>query len=174
MLPATDLRKEWLSGGYSWGMRCGEVEKTHVGLRKASYTKSMSNLPSSVPNLLRQVIAFTGVGAVAAVVHYGLLIGLVEIAAWRAIPATLIGYIGGGIVSYWLNRSHTYQSDRPHEEAGWRFAVVAAVGFGITYALMSLLVDKMALPYFPAQIGTTLLVLFWSFLAHKFWSFGKS
>jgi putative flippase GtrA len=127
-----------------------------------------------LPSLLQQIIAFTGVGAVAAVVHYGALVGLVELASWRAVPATLVGYLGGGIVSYWLNRSMTYQSDRPHQEAGWRFAVVAAVGFCITYGMMHVLVERMTLPYFPAQIGTTLIVLFWSFLAHKFWSFGKS
>ncbi len=124
-------------------------------------------------NLLNQIIAFTGVGAIAAVVHYGLLIGLVELVGWRAVPATLIGYIGGGIVSYWLNRRLTYRSDRPHEEAGWRFASVAAVGFGITYGAMHVLVERMALPYFPAQIGTTLIVLFWSFIAHKLWTFGR-
>jgi putative flippase GtrA len=123
--------------------------------------------------MLRQIIAFTGVGVIAAIVHYGLLISLVELGGWRAVPATLVGYIGGGIVSYGLNRSLTYRSDRPHEEAGWRFAAVASVGFAITYGVMHVLVERLALPYVPAQIGTTLIVLFWSFLAHKLWTFGK-
>jgi putative flippase GtrA len=122
--------------------------------------------------VLRQVSAFVGVGVVAALVHYGLLIGLVELAGWRAVPATLVGYIGGGLVSYWLNRRHTYRSDRPHDEAGWRFAVVAAVGFGLTYGAMHLLVERLAFPYLPSQIATTCLVLVWSFLAHKIWTFG--
>ena len=126
-----------------------------------------------MPSLLAQIIAFTGVGVIAAIVHYGLLIALVELAGWRAVPATQLGYIGGGIVSYGLNRQHTYRSDRPHDEAGWRFALVAAVGFGITFAVMHLLVERLALPYFPAQIGTTLVVLVWSFVAHKYWSFGQ-
>lgn len=120
---------------------------------------------------LRQIAAFAGVGVVAAVVHYGLLIGLVEAGGWRAVPATLVGYVGGGIVSYALNRRHTYRSDRPHEEAGWRFAIVAAVGFGLTYGAMHALVERLGLPYLPAQIATTLVVLVWSFLAHKYWSF---
>jgi putative flippase GtrA len=120
----------------------------------------------------RQIAAFAGVGFVAAVVHYGLLIALVEFVGWRAVPATLVGYVGGGLVSYWLNRRLTYRSVRPHEEAGWRFATVAAVGFGITYGVMHLLVERLALPYLPAQIATTLVVLVWSFLAHKYWSFG--
>lgn len=122
--------------------------------------------------LVRQVVAFGGVGVVAAIVHYGLLVGLVEIGGWRAVPATLVGYVGGGVVSYLLNRTHTYRSDRPHEEAGWRFAVVAGVGFLLTYGVMHVLVDRGALPYLPAQVATTLIVLVWSFLAHKHWSFG--
>jgi putative flippase GtrA len=130
--------------------------------------------PSPHPGgIVAQVLAFAGVGIIAAIVHYGLLVGLVELGGWRAVPATLVGYVGGGIVSYWLNRTHTYRSDRPHDEAGWRFAVVAAVGFGITYGVMHVFVERMALPYFPAQIATTLVVLVWSFVAHKYWSFGR-
>jgi putative flippase GtrA len=129
--------------------------------------------PAPTGGLFSQIIAFAGVGVIAAIVHYGLLVGLVELGGWRAVPATLVGYIGGGVVSYWLNRRHTYRSDRPHEEAGWRFAVVATVGFCITYGLMHGFVEKLALPYFPAQIATTLVVLVWSFVAHKYWSFGK-
>jgi putative flippase GtrA len=125
------------------------------------------------PRLVQQIIAFTGVGVVAAIVHYGLLLGLVELGGWHPVPATLVGYIGGGVVSYWLNRTHTYASDRPHSEAGWRFALVAGVGFLITFAVMSGLVVRMGLPYLPSQIATTLVVLVWSFLAHKYWSFGK-
>jgi putative flippase GtrA len=125
------------------------------------------------PRLVQQIIAFGGVGIVAAVVHYGLLLSLVELGGWHPVVATLVGYVGGGVVSYWLNRTHTYASDRPHSEAGWRFAVVAGVGFLITFAVMSSLVVRLALPYFPSQIATTLVVLVWSFLAHKYWSFGR-
>jgi putative flippase GtrA len=123
--------------------------------------------------LLKQIIAFTGVGIAAAIVHYGLLVGLVELVGWRAVQATLAGYVGGGVVSYWLNRSMTYDSERPHAEAGWRFAVVAAVGFCITYGVMHVLVERLAMPYLPAQIGTTLIVLLWSFIAHRMWTFGN-
>ncbi len=127
--------------------------------------------PMQVPALIRQVIAFTGVGVVAAFVHYGLLIGFVELAGWRPVPATLVGYVGGGVVSYWLNRALTYQSDRPHHEAGWRFAAVAAIGFCLTYGTMHILVDRWHVPYIPAQLATTGIVLVWSFVAHKLWTF---
>lgn len=123
------------------------------------------------PALARQFAAFFSVGIVAAIVHYGLLISLVEGYRLEPVRATLCGYVGGGIVSYLLNRRHTYASDRSHAQAGWRFALVAAVGFCLTWAFMALFVDLLGAPYLPAQIVTTGLVLFWSFLANKLWTF---
>jgi putative flippase GtrA len=124
-------------------------------------------------SLARQITSFAGVGVIAAIIHYGLLIGLVELGGWRAVPATLVGYVGGGIASYRLNRRHTYRSDRPHEEASWRFAVVAAIGFGLTWGSMLVLHDRFGLQYVLAQVLTTLIVMAWSFVAHKYWSFGS-
>lgn len=124
-----------------------------------------------MPALIRQLCAFFGVGILATMVHFGVLIGAVEFARLTPVPATLLGYIFGGIVSYILNRRHTYRSNRPHGQAGWRFALVAGVGFLLTYGLMSLLVNQWSLPYLPAQVLTTGMVLVWSFLAHKYWSF---
>lgn len=121
--------------------------------------------------LLKQFRAFFGVGVAAAVVHYGALVGLVESRALTAVPATLIGYVAGGIVSYWLNDRLTYRRSRSHAEAGWRFALVAGVGFLLTYGLMSLFVGYWGAPYLAAQLVTTAIVLVWSFFAHKLFSF---
>jgi putative flippase GtrA len=142
-----------------------------TGGREGANETAVSAPSSSLAGLARQFSAFFGVGVAAAFVHYGLLIGLVEVGGTAPVPATLAGYVGGGIVSYLLNRRHTYASDRPHEEATWRFAVVAFVGFLLTGLLMHGFVDRLGAPYLPAQLVTTGIVLFWSFLAHKLWTF---
>jgi putative flippase GtrA len=121
--------------------------------------------------LPRQMSAFVAVGVVAAVAHYGVLIGLVEAGGFDPVPATLLGYGAGGIVSYGLNRRLTYASDRPHTEAGWRFAAVAGVGFVLTWVFMHGFTGSLGAPYLPAQIATTGIVLVWSFVAHKLWTF---
>ncbi|WP_414473538.1 GtrA family protein [Microvirga sp. M2] len=126
---------------------------------------------SSFHRLSRQFAAFFGVGLAAAVVHYGLLILLVEGGGSHPVPATLAGYVAGGLVSYGLNRRHTYRSSRPHREATWRFALVAFVGFLLTWVSMHILVEWVGGPYLPAQIVTTGIVMIWSFLAHKAWTF---
>lgn len=123
--------------------------------------------------LIRQIAAFSGVGVIAAIIHYSLLVVLVELARFGAVSATLVGYVGGGIVSYLLNERHTYTRSRSHAEASWRFAVVAAVGFALTYGLMTLFVERWTIPYLFAQLITTAIVLVWSFFAHKIFSFGE-
>lgn len=127
----------------------------------------------AMDGLLRQFASFFGVGVIAAVVHYGFLIVLVELSQIGAVIATLVGYVGGGIVSYVLNERHTYSRARSHAAAGWRFALVAAVGFGLTYGLMTLFVERWMIPYLLAQLVTTAIVLVWSFFAHKIFSFGE-
>jgi putative flippase GtrA len=123
-------------------------------------------------SLHRQLSAFVVVGLVAAIAHYGTLFTLVEGMHWRPVPATLVGFVCGGIVSYILNRRHTFVSERPHEEASWRFAIVSSIGFTLTWIIMHILVDRIGAPYLPAQMLTTGLVMFWNFLANKLWTFG--
>ncbi|MCC2106770.1 MAG: GtrA family protein, partial [Hyphomicrobiales bacterium] len=83
-----------------------------------------------------QFSAFMLVGVAAMVVHYGLLIGLVQLAQVAPVPATLVGYVGGGLVSYALNRAHVFETERNHADALWRFIGVAGVGFLLTWGFM--------------------------------------
>jgi putative flippase GtrA len=122
--------------------------------------------------VLRQFTTFAGVGVVATAAHYAVLIALVEVAGVSAVVAALCGFTVGGVLSYGLNRRHTFKSERRHEEAIWRFAIVAGVGFGLTYLFMSFFVEFGGLPYLPSQIVTTGIVMLWGFAAHRSWTFG--
>ncbi len=123
--------------------------------------------------LPRQLSTYALVGVAASLAHYSALVALVELAYWRAVPAALVGYVIGGVVSYRLNRRHTFASDRPHGEAAWRFAFVAFLGFCLTFLLMRLFVDRLGAPYLPAQIVTTILIMFVSFFANRLWTFAR-
>jgi len=120
----------------------------------------------------RQISAFLIVGTIAAIFHYGLLIGLKEGQGWDFIPATLAGFLGGALVSYLLNRRHTFtDSTRSHSQASWRFFVVASIGFGLTFIFGYLFVNRLGAPYLPAQMVTTCIVLVWNYLANRLWTF---
>lgn len=131
------------------------------------------SLGGRIARMARQFTAFFGVGIIAAVVHYGLLYLMVEAFFYDPVSASLAGYVVGGVVSYVLNRIFTYEAQRGHLAAGWRFGVVAAIGFVLTWLLMGLFHARLGWYYLIAQLATTGIVLVWSFLAHKFWSFGE-
>jgi putative flippase GtrA len=114
---------------------------------------------------------FIGVGLLAAIIHYALLIISVEAGWLTPVYGALLGYIGGGIISYILNREITFDSDAPIRRSMQRFVIVALIGFGLTYLMMHVLYTLQQWPYILAQILTTAVVLFWSFIAHKFWTF---
>jgi putative flippase GtrA len=121
--------------------------------------------------LFRQLTTFIGVGFLATAVHYAVLIVLVEFCSVPAVASALAGFTAGGVVSYFLNRRHTFRSNAPHQQAGRRFAAVAVGGFGLTFAFMTLFVDFGRFSYIPAQAVTTCIVMFWSFAAHRIYTF---
>lgn len=123
------------------------------------------------PRQTRQLLAYVLAGGLTAVAHYGVLVGLVELAQVDPVPATLAGFVVGAVVSYALNRWMTFEATRSHAQAGWRFGLIAAGGFGLTWVLMHLFVTRLGLPYLPMQFVTTGFVMVFSFLGHKFFSF---
>ncbi len=124
-----------------------------------------------LPRQSRQLMAYVLAGGLTAVAHYGVLVGLVELAQVDPVPATLAGFVVGAVVSYVLNRWMTFEATRSHAQAGWRFGLIAVGGFGLTWGLMHLFVTRLGLPYLPMQFVTTGFVMVFSFLGHKFFSF---
>ena len=124
--------------------------------------------------LLRQFIAFSGVGLVAAVAHYGVLIVLVEGSSIAPVIATLWGFAAGAIVSYVLNRRFTFHSDQPHRTAVPRFLAVSVGGFLLNGLTMWVLNEQWDVPYLAAQVIATGIVLFWNFSANRWWTFAAA
>jgi len=122
-------------------------------------------------HLAKQFRVYVFVGLAATVVHYAVLIALKESGLLSSVPATLSGYLAGGVISYRLNRSHAFKSDRPHHEALWRFVIVAAIGFVVTGLLMAVLHEYWGLHYLLVQVLATGSAMLWSFAANKFWTF---
>jgi putative flippase GtrA len=121
--------------------------------------------------LLRQFVTFTGVGLIAAVAHFAVLIALVEAGGVAPVIATLWGFLAGAAVSYLLNRRYTFRSDRPHRAAAPRFLAVSMGGFLLNGLIMWVLNENWGVQYVFAQVITTSIVLFWTFSANRWWTF---
>ncbi len=126
---------------------------------------------SGLPPILRQVVAFAGVGVVATLCHYVVLVLLVEAKALPVVPASAVGALVGAIVGYRLNYRLAFDSSAPHGKTAPRYLIIAVLALGVNTFLMAVLHGHFSLPYLIAQIITTGIVFFLTFSANRLWTF---
>ena len=63
-----------------------------------------------------QFIRFAGVGVVGTVVHYSALIVAVQLLQVPPVPASVMGFVLGAFVNYYLNYKITFRSTKKHQE----------------------------------------------------------
>ncbi len=125
---------------------------------------------SGLTLLWQQFLRYTGAGAVGTVVHYAVLISLVN-AGLQATLASTAGFVLAALINYWLNYHYTFGSSQAHHKALTKFFVISLIGLGINSAIMFVLVG-LQWHYLLAQVMTLLPVLTWNFLANRYWTFG--
>jgi putative flippase GtrA len=129
------------------------------------------NLPPKSREIIAQLAKFTVVGAFGTIVHYTILILLVEKMSVGAVLGSSVGAVTGALVNYFLNYYFTFQSERRHSEAIVQFYVVAGAGFLINALFMWVLADILSIYYLVAQLITTGIVLLWNFWINRIWTF---
>jgi len=120
---------------------------------------------------LRQFSHFAGAGSISAIGHYGLLILLVQGLDVAPVPASAAGALLGAGINYSLNYRFTFRSTKRHRDAVLKFAAVASAGLILNTIFMWLGVELLGFHYLLSQIVTTGLVLIWSFLGNRYWTF---
>jgi putative flippase GtrA len=123
------------------------------------------------PSLPDQIVRFACVGGLATLLHYLILIALVDGVGFGATSASACGYAISTLFNYALNRRLTFRSQRRHSSALPRFLWLATVGLSINTATVWLLVQQFELHYLVAQIVATALTLCWNFIAARYWAF---
>jgi putative flippase GtrA len=123
--------------------------------------------------MLRQFLVFASVGAVGTGVQYVMLIALVAIGA-NPVAGSTVGFLAGAVVNYMLNYRLTFRSTMSHRRATPRFATIAASALLLNTALMSAAIYWLRLPYLPAQIIATAVVLIWNYVFSRLWTFNDS
>ena len=130
--------------------------------RVASSTKRVA-----VARLMCQFLNFSLVGIPTTVLHYAILIGLVE--SWQVDPiiATTAGFSAAALLSYVLNRRYTFDI-RPMFARGLvRYYAILFVGLLLNAIIVGGLMKAGAV-YLFAQVVATGLVLVWNFLSARF------
>lgn len=111
------------------------------------------------------------VGAIATLVHYGVLATAVELQWLPASLAAATGALAGAAIAYLGNHHYTFPGDRAHRVAAPRFALVALAGAIANGGLVGLGVDVLGQHYLPSQAAATLLVLLAGYSLNRRWTF---
>ena len=119
----------------------------------------------------RQFVRFAGVGLMSAIGHYGLLIFLVQVLGMGAVIASSAGAVLGAFINYSLNYRFTFRSTKQHKESISKFAIVALIALLFNMTFMWIGINLLGAHYFITQIVTTGLVMIWSFLSNRYWTF---
>lgn len=184
MAPQPDCK--FLTGrGATWAR---PPHMLHYGLRRreherwASVQKANTDGGNSAPQeggprepdrraglqaLGRQFSRFLAVGVATTIVHYGVLIALVEAFGIGPVLGTTAGFIAAVFLSYLLNRRYTFEV-RPEFGSGLiKYYASVSMGLVINAGLMALL-TSWGVNYIVAQIIASGAALVWNFIAARF------
>ncbi|MBU0731576.1 GtrA family protein [Patescibacteria group bacterium] len=124
--------------------------------------------------LLGQFIRFALIGILNTGIDYVIYLVLTRYVEWfdeNKVVATSIAFIVAATNSYFLNKIWTFRDkSRQVGRQYIKFFAVSLVGFGLNAIIFYFLLRLGLFDIF-AKILTTGVVLFWNFLANKFWTF---
>lgn len=120
---------------------------------------------------LRHILLFAALGVIGTAAHYAVLITLVQSGAAGPVLGSSAGFLVGGLTNYILSHRVVFRSDKRHSEAMGKFFVVAGVGLALNATLMALLTHGLGLPYLPAQVLVTGLLVLWHYAGNALWTF---
>jgi putative flippase GtrA len=118
-----------------------------------------------------KLLSFTGIGSIATIVQYVVLVLLVSVFHWPAVLSSTIGFGLSALLNYILNYNFTFKSSSPHLTALTRFFFMVLVGLGLNALVMHLMTAWLGFHYLLAQVLTTGLVFIWNFTVSQLWTF---
>jgi len=128
---------------------------------------SFRNLPHD--HILVQGVKFLGIGLFAAAAHYGLYVGLVDVAHWEPTPATLAGFVVSTYISYVLNARYTFLGPLGGNTL-MRFWLVTVGGGLLNVGVVEGLV-RSSVHYRIAGILAIVCGASFNFAGHRLWTF---
>ena len=116
-----------------------------------------------------KLIRYFFVGGTAALVDFGVFVGLVKLAGLGWFWSALISFVLATAVNYVLSVRHVFESGvrfSRHHEVLLVF-LVSGIGLAINQAVLFLLIDQNGLNVLIAKILATGVVFVWNFLARS-------
>lgn len=113
---------------------------------------------------------FAIVGVANNIVGY-LIFVILSLSGTSAIPAMVVSYCTGMIISFFGNRSFTFGHQGRNGEAILRFIVANAAGLALNTGILWFFVDKIGFPQIPVQLFAIGCVAVLTFTLMRAWVF---
>jgi putative flippase GtrA len=114
---------------------------------------------------------FLGVGAIATLIQYLILVLLVEGLSIRPYIASTFGYVVSAIFNYVANYYFSFGSKANHISAVSKFLIVVFLGLQVNAAIVFFSTEKMHLHYILSQIFATGIVTIVNYFLLKYWAY---
>ena len=113
---------------------------------------------------------YAAVGIAATVVHYALLVTMVEVGWLRPPVAAALGAVAGAQVAFAGNAWLTFRGAAVTLGAWWRFQLTALVGALLSFGLVAA-GQRIGVHYLVAQVVATLVAMLATYEINRRWSF---
>jgi len=123
---------------------------------------------------MKTFIRYTISGGLAALVHFLVLIILVEKIAVNPTFASAIGFCMAIFVNYNMQYHWTFKSSGTHRTIFIRYVLITFVMLGVNTIIFWFLFEKQGLVYLLAQVIATGIVMFMNFVINKNYTFVSS
>ncbi|MFA9429672.1 GtrA family protein [Egicoccus sp. AB-alg2] len=120
---------------------------------------------------LRRLVRYGLAGGTAAATHFGLLALLVEVAGRQPVTASAVGFLGGLVVSYLLQRRFVFATGHAHGHTLPRFLTVVGLGLLLNTLVLFVGTGVLELHYAWVQPAAFALVPLNNYLLNSLWTF---
>ena len=121
---------------------------------------------------VRQFVKFGIVGASSTIIDWGIYLLLTRTFGLFYLMAKILSFSVAVLNSYIWNRRWTFRSNDPAKLRQFiKFLTISIVGVVLNALIMYLSVDYLYLNDIYGLVFATVIVMFWNFLANKFYTF---
>ncbi len=123
---------------------------------------------------MRVLFRYLVSGGLAAVLHFSVLIMLVELVDVDATIASMVGFCLAGILNYTLQYHWTFEISEPHGRVLAKYVFITFSMLGVNTIIFWVLYTKIDVMYLGAQFIATGVVTILNFLINKNFTFVPS
>ncbi|MBM2820660.1 MAG: hypothetical protein HW405_420 [Candidatus Berkelbacteria bacterium] len=124
---------------------------------------------------VRQFVKFALVGVSSTAIDWGIYLILTRFIGVYYLMAKVLSFAISMINSYIWNRRWTFKSNDPAKLREFiKFLTIALVGVVLNTFIMYMIVDLVHLGDLYGLVFASAIVMFWNFLANKFYTFKES